>query len=190
MATGSARSVSGFDVYKAIESCRALLENFGGHTYAAGFSLRVKNIPEFKRRLEEYAAENISPEQTDSTIDIEAILDFKDITRKFFNDLKKFSPHGPDNPKPIFCTHGVYDYGTSKVVGRKQEHIKLELVDNKSSNVINGIAFGQSSQARYIKSKQSFDICYTLEDNTYKHGEVQLQIESIHPQKKIREKEQ
>ncbi|MBQ8735587.1 MAG: single-stranded-DNA-specific exonuclease RecJ [Bacteroidaceae bacterium] len=190
MATGSARSVSGFDVYKAIESCRALLENFGGHTYAAGFSLRVKNIPEFKRRLEEYAAENISPEQTDSTIDIEAILDFKDMTRKFFNDLKKFSPHGPDNPKPIFCTHGVYDYGTSKVVGRKQEHIKLELVDNKSSNVINGIAFGQSSQARYIKSKQSFDICYTLEDNTYKHGEVQLQIESIHPQKKIREKEQ
>ncbi len=190
MATGSARSVSGFDVYKAIESCRALLENFGGHTYAAGFSLRVKNIPEFKRRLEEYAAENISPEQTDSTIEIEAILDFKDITRKFFNDLKKFSPHGPDNPKPIFCTHGVYDYGTSKVVGRKQEHIKLELVDNKSSNVINGIAFGQSSQARYIKSKQSFDICYTLEDNTYKHGEVQLQIESIHPQKKIREKEQ
>ena len=190
MATGSARSVSGFDVYKAIESCRALLENFGGHTYAAGFSLRVKNIPEFKRRLEEYAAENISPEQTDSTIEIEAILDFKDITRKFFNDLKKFSPHGPDNPKPIFCTHGVYDYGTSKVVGRKQEHIKLELVDNKSSNVINGIAFGQSSQARYIKSKQSFDICYTLEDNTYQHGEVQLQIESIHPQKKIREKEQ
>ena len=190
MATGSARSVAGFDVYKAIESCRSLLENFGGHTYAAGFSLRVKNIPEFKRRLEEYAAENISPEQRDSSIDIEAILDFKDITRKFFNDLKKFNPHGPDNPKPIFCTYGVYDYGTSKVVGRKQEHIKLELVDNKSSNVINGIAFGQSQQARYIKSKQSFDICYTLEDNTYKHGEVQLQIESIHPQKKITEKKQ
>ena len=94
--------------------------------------------------------------------------------------MKKFAPHGPDNPKPIFCTHNVYDYGTSKVVGRRQEHIKLELVDNKSSNVINGIAFGQSEQAKYIKSKQSFDICYTLEDNTYKHGEVQLQIESIH----------
>ena len=190
MATGSARSVAGFDVYKAIESCRSLLENFGGHTYAAGFSLRVKNIPEFKRSLEEYAAENISPAQRDSSIDIEAILDFKDITRKFFNDLKKFNPHGHDHPKPICCTYGVYDYGTSKVVGRGQEHIKLELVDNKSSNVINGIAFGQSQQARYIKSKQSFDICYTLEDNTYKHGEVQLQIESIHPQKKITEKKQ
>ncbi|MBQ5817004.1 MAG: single-stranded-DNA-specific exonuclease RecJ [Bacteroidaceae bacterium] len=181
MATGSARSVAGFDVYKAIENSRKLLENFGGHTYAAGFSLLVKNIPEFKRQFEQYVTDNIRPEQTDSTIDIEAILDFRDITRKFFNDLKKFGPHGPDNPKPVFCTYGVYDYGTSKVVGRRQEHIKLELVDNKSSNVINGIAFGQSGQARYIKSKQSFDICYTLEDNTYKHGEVQLQIESIRP---------
>ena len=181
MATGSARSVAGFDVYKAIENSRKLLENFGGHTYAAGFSLLVKNIPEFKRRFEQYVTDNIRPEQTDSTIDIESTLDFRDITRKFFNDLKKFAPHGPDNPKPVFCTYGVYDYGTSKVVGRRQEHIKLELVDNKSSNVINGIAFGQSEQARYIKSKQSFDICYTLEDNTYKHGEVQLQIESIRP---------
>ena len=144
----------------------------------------VKNIPEFKRQFEQYVTDNILPEQTDSQIDIEAMLDFRDITRKFFNDLKKFAPHGPDNPKPIFCTYGVYDYGTSKVVGRRQEHIKLELVDNKSSNVINGIAFGQSQQARYIKSKQSFDICYTLEDNTYKHGEVQLQIESIRPKEK------
>ncbi len=180
-ATGSARSVPGFDVYKAMEHCRGLLENFGGHTYAAGFSLLVKNIPAFKEEFEKYVAENIRPEQTDSIIEIEAVLDFKDITRKFFSDMKKFAPHGPDNPKPIFCTYNVYDYGTSKVVGRRQEHIKLELVDNKSNNVINGIAFGQSEQARYIKSKQSFDICYTLEDNIYKYGEVQLQIESIRP---------
>ena len=184
VATGSARSVPGFDVYKAMEHCRGLLENFGGHTYAAGFSLLVKNIPAFKEEFEKYVAENIRPEQTNSTIEIEATLDFRDITRKFFSDLKKFAPHGPDTPKPIFCTHNVYDYGTSKVVGRRQEHIKLELVDNKSNNVINGIAFGQSQQARYIKSKQSFDICYTLEDNIYKHGEVQLQIESIRPKEK------
>ncbi|MBQ8450982.1 MAG: single-stranded-DNA-specific exonuclease RecJ [Bacteroidaceae bacterium] len=183
IATGSARSVTGFDVYKAIESCRHLLENFGGHTYAAGFSLKVENISGFARAFEEYVTGNILPEQTDPIIEIEAELDFQDITRKFFADLKKFAPHGPDNPKPIFCTHNVYDYGTSKVVGRRQEHIKLELVDNKSSNVINGIAFGQSEQAKYIKSKQSFDICYTLEDNTYKHGEVQLQIESIRTKK-------
>ncbi|MBR2637672.1 MAG: single-stranded-DNA-specific exonuclease RecJ [Bacteroidaceae bacterium] len=179
IATGSARSVTGFDVYKAIENCRHLLENFGGHTYAAGFSLKVDKIDEFAHCFEEYVTQNILPEQTDPIIEIEAELGFQDITRKFFNDLKKFAPHGPDNPKPIFCTFNVYDYGTSKVVGRRQEHIKLELVDNKSNNVINGIAFGQSKQARYIKSKQSFDICYTLEDNTYKHGEVQLQIESI-----------
>ena len=183
IATGSARSVTGFDVYKAIESCRHLLENFGGHTYAAGFSLKVENIEQFAQAFEEYVTGNILPEQTDPIIEIEAELDFQDITRKFFADLKKFAPHGPDNPKPIFCTYNVYDYGTSKVVGRRQEHIKLELVDNKSSNVINGIAFGQSEQAKYIKSKQSFDICYTLEDTTYKHGEVQLQIESIRTKK-------
>lgn len=182
IATGSARSVTGFDVYKAIEHCRAYLDNFGGHTYAAGFSLNVNNVEQFSKCFEEFVANNILPEQTDPIIEIEAELDFKDITRRFFNDLKKFRPHGPDNPKPVFCTRNVYDYGTSKVVGRRQEHIKLELVDNKSSNVINGIAFGQSMQAKYIKSKQSFDICYTLEDNTYKHGEVQLQIESIHTQ--------
>ena len=89
--------------------------------------------------------------------------------------------YGPDNLKPVFCTRQVYDYGTSKVVGHNQEHIKLELVDNLSNRVMNGIAFGQSSQARYIKSKQAFDICYTIEENSHKRGEVQLFIESIKP---------
>ena len=181
LATGSARSVSGFDVYKAIEYCRDLLENFGGHTYAAGLSMKIENVPEFTRRFEEYVAEHILPEQTRATIHIDAELDFKDITGRFFSDLKRFYPFGPDNPKPVFCTRQVYDYGTSKVVGREQEHIKLELVDNKSNNVMNGIAFGQSSQARYIKTKRAFDICYTVEENTHKHGEVQLLIEDIKP---------
>ena len=181
MATGSARSVSGFDVYKAIESCRDLLENFGGHTYAAGLSMKVENVEQFTRRFETYVEKNILPEQTSAILSIAAKLDFRDITSKFHNDLKKFNPFGPDNPKPLFCTFHVYDYGTSKVVGREQEHIKLELVDNKSNNVMNGIAFGQSSQARYIKTKRSFDICYTIEENTHKQGEVQLQIEDIRP---------
>ncbi len=181
IATGSARSVSGFDVYKAIESCRDILENFGGHTYAAGLSMKVEHVEEFKRRFEEYVEKNISEEQTLAQIDIEGILDFKDITGKFFHDLRRFNPFGPDNPKPIFCTRQVYDYGTSKVVGKGQEHIKLELVDAKSSNVMNGIAFGQSSQARYIKTKRSFDIVYSIEENTHKHGEIQLQIEDIQP---------
>ena len=181
LATGSARSVSGFDVYKAIENCRDLLENFGGHTYAAGLSMKVENVEEFTHRFETYVSEHILPEQTSAVIDIDAEIDFRDITPKFHADLKKFNPFGPDNHKPIFCTHNVYDYGTSKVVGRDQEHIKLELVDNKSNNVMNGIAFGQSSQARYIKTKRSFDICYTIEENTHKRGEVQLQIEDIKP---------
>ena len=181
LATGSARSVSGFDVYKAIEHCRDLLENFGGHTYAAGLSMKAENVKEFTRRFEEYVSNHILPEQTCAVIDIDAEIDFRDITSKFHSDLKKFNPFGPENHKPIFCTYNVYDYGTSKVVGREQEHIKLELVDNKSNNVMNGIAFGQSSQVRYIKTKRSFDICYTIEENTHKRGEVQLQIEDIKP---------
>ena len=181
MAIGSARSVSGFDVYSAIESCRDLLENFGGHTYAAGLSMKAENIKEFSSRFEAYVTEHITDEQTKPTLKIDATINFKDITNKFHNDLKRFQPYGPDNTKPVFCTQQVYDYGTSKVVGREQEHIKLELVDNKSNNVMNGIAFGQSSQARYIKTKQSFDICYTIEENSHKRGEIQLQIEDIRP---------
>ena len=155
LATGSARSVSGFDVYKAIEHCRDLLENFGGHTYAAGLSMKVENVSEFSRRFEEYVTEHILPEQTSATIDIDAQIDFRDITPKFFFDLKKFNPFGPDNHKPVFSTLNVYDYGTSKVVGRGQEHIKLELVDNKSNNVMNGIEFGQSSQDTSSRSSRS-----------------------------------
>lgn len=181
MATGSARSVAGFDIYDAIKSCRDLLENFGGHTYAAGLSLKAGNIKEFRRRFQQYVNEHIMPEQTMPILDIEEVIDFKDITKKMHADLKKFAPHGPCNPKPLFCTRNVYDYGTSKVVGRHQEHIKLELVDSQSSNVMNGIAFGQSSAARYIKSKRSFNIVYTVEENAYKRGEVQLQIEDIMP---------
>ena len=181
VATGSARSVSGFDVYKAVQSCSDLLENFGGHTYAAGLSMKVENVPEFAERFEAYVQEHIMDTQTEATLAIDAYLDFKDVTFKFYQQLKRFAPFGPQNERPVFCTRRVYDYGTSKVVGRGQEHIKLELVDNKSNNVMNGIAFGQSSQARYIKTKRAFDICYAVEENTHKRGEVQLQIEDIRP---------
>ena len=181
IATGSARSVSGFDVYRAVQSCADLLENFGGHTYAAGLSLKAEHVEEFSRRFEKYVAEHIRDEQTQPSLYIDAQLDFKDVTFRFYQQLKRFSPFGPGNERPIFCTRRVYDYGTSKVVGRGQEHIKLELVDNRSNRVMNGIAFGQSSQARYIKTKRAFDICYAIEENSHKHGEVQLQIEDIRP---------
>ena len=181
MATGSARSVSGFDVYKAVQSCADLLTNFGGHTYAAGLTLKAENVPEFARRFEAYVAEHILKEQTKATLAIDACLDFSDVTFRFYQQLKRFAPFGPGNDRPVFCTHRVFDYGTSKVVGRGQEHIKLELVDNKSNNVMNGIAFGQSSQARYIKTKRAFDICYAIEENSHKRGDIQLQIEDIRP---------
>lgn len=181
LASGSARSVADFDVYKAIESCRDLLENFGGHPYAAGLSMKEENVPEFIRRFEDYVSENILPRQTKPILNIDAELPFRHVSMKLYRDLRRFEPFGPDNPKPIFCTRKVYDYGTSKVVGRNQDHIKLEMVDNDSLRVMNGIAFGQSEQARFIKSKHPFDICYTLEENTHKHNEIQLQIESIRP---------
>ncbi len=180
-ATGSARSIAGFDIYSAIKSCRDMLVNFGGHTYAAGLTLRWDRVKEFCQRFQKYVEEHIQPELTEAILNIDAQIDFKDITKKLHNELKKFSPFGPGNMKPLFCTTDVYDYGTSKVVGREQEHIKLELVDSKSSAVVNGIAFGQSASARYIKSKRSFDIAYTIEDNIFKHNAVQLQIEDIRP---------
>jgi len=181
IASGSARSVAGFDIYDAVKSCRDLLENFGGHTYAVGLTLRQENIPEFRRRFQAYVSSHILPEQTQQTLDIDMELDFQQINKRLLNELKRLAPHGPGNAKPLFRTRNVFDYGTSKVVGRHQEHIKLELVDSKSAVVINGIAFGQSAAARYIKSKRSFDIVYTIEENTYKRGEVQLQIEDIRP---------
>ena len=181
IASGSARSVAGFDIYDAVKSCRDLLENFGGHTYAVGLTLRQENIPEFRRRFQEYVNNHILPEQTQQTMDIDMELNFQDISKRLLNELKRLAPHGPGNAKPLFLTRRVYDYGTSKVVGRLQEHIKLELVDSKSAVVMNGIAFGQSAAARYIKSKGSFDIVYTIEENTYKRGEIQLQIEDIRP---------
>ena len=179
--TGSARSVTGFDIYKAVENCRDLLENFGGHTYAAGLSLKEENLEAFKERFQQIAAEEIIPEQMVPQIDIDAFLDLKEISPKFMSDLKKMSPFGPENQKPIFCTRGVQDYGTSKLVGRDQEHIKLEIIDSKSaSSPIHGIAFGMSQYNAHIKQMKPFDICYTIEENTYNgNTTLQLQIKDI-----------
>ena len=181
LATGSARSVAGFDVYEAIKSCRDLLLNFGGHTYAVGLTLKWDDITTFRKRFQQYVESHLQEEQREPMLNIDAQLDFKDITKRLMNDLKKFAPFGPGNEKPHFCTNNVYDYGASRVVGRNQEHIKLELVDSKSNHVMNGIAFGQSEAARYIKSKRAFDIAYTIEENTFKHGNIQLQIDDIRP---------
>lgn len=182
LVTGSARSVPGFDIYKALDACRDILENFGGHTYAAGLSLKESNLPVFKERFEEYVATNILPSQLIPQIDIDAELMFSEITPKFYRVLKQFNPFGPDNNKPIFLTKRVYDYGTSRLVGRDQEHLKLELVDSRSENIMNGIAFGMHVHNDYIKGLNPFDICYTIEENNYNGSTyIQLMIKDIHP---------
>lgn len=179
-ATGSARSISGFDVYAAIKDCRDLLINFGGHTYACGLTIKWNNVQEFTQRFKKYVDKHLNITKTEPTLKIDSVIDFQDINKRLLHNLKCFSPFGPGNEKPVFATKNVYDFGTSKVVGREQEHIKLELVDSKSPTVINGIAFGQSAAARFIKSRRSFDIAYTIEENLYKRGNIQLLIEDIH----------
>lgn len=179
-ASGSARSVSGFDLYKAVESCKDLLENFGGHMYAAGLTMKTENVDEFTRRFEEYVAQNIQEDQTYPQLEIDAVLEFKDITPKFFRVLKQFGPFGPGNMNPVFESKNVYDYGSSRLVGKDQEHLKLELIDNSSENVMNGIAFRMHEFNDHLKALNPLNICYTLEENTFNNiTTIQLMIKDI-----------
>ncbi len=182
LATGSSRSVQGFDIYKAIDATRDILENFGGHTYAVGLSLKEDKIDQFTRRFEEYVAANIQPSQLKPTLDIDAVITFAQITGEFVATLRRFNPFGPGNQKPVFCSKGVMDFGTSKLVGRNLEHIKLELVDDTSGKVFNGIAFNMAEHFEYIHARRPFDICYTIEDNKHQGagGCIQLLIKEIH----------
>jgi len=180
LATGSSRSVQGFDVYSAVESTRDLLDNFGGHTYAVGLSLKEENIPEFTRRFEEYVRTNIRTDQLTPQHDIDAYLTFSEITPEFLTLLRKFNPYGPGNSKPVFCTLRVKDFGTSKLVGKQGEHIKLEVVDDTSGKVYNGIAFNSAAYFPHIHAGKPFDICYTIEENKRKTSHsVQLLVKGI-----------
>ncbi len=182
LATGSARSVQGFDIYSAVDSCRDLLETFGGHTYAVGLSMKEENIDEFTRRFEKYVSDHITDKQLTPLVDINAFISFADISNDFVALLRKFNPFGPGNPKPVFCTRSVMDFGTSKLVGKQLEHIKLELVDNTSGKVLNGIAFNMAQYFPHITSGKPFDICYTIEDNHHSStpNAIQLLIKDIH----------
>jgi single-stranded-DNA-specific exonuclease len=175
MITGSARSVMGFDVYKAIEACKDILENFGGHTYAAGLSLKEENLDEFKRRFEALSLEMIAPEMMRPQINIDAQLTFREINNKFIEELGSFAPFGPENLNPIFVTCDVQDYGTSKIVGKDNVHLKLEMVDETVITPVNGIAFRQSDSYERVKNGEPFDICYTLEENVH-NGKSNIQL--------------
>lgn len=182
LATGSSRSVQGFDVYRAVDSARDLLENFGGHTYAVGLSMKEENIPEFTRRFEEYVAANILPSQLMPQLDIDAIINFAQITPEFVSMLRLFNPFGPGNQKPVFCTRNVKDFGTGKLVGKNLEHIKIELVDDTSGKVFNGIAFNMAKYFDHIHAGKPFDICYTIEENKHRNAgsTLQLMVKQIH----------
>ena len=181
LATGSSRSVQGFDIYKAVDATRDLLENFGGHTYAVGLSMKEENIPEFTRRFEEYVANNITEKQLTPQLDIDTYISFADITPRLLQLLKRFNPFGPGNQKPVFCTRNVSDFGTSKLVGKHLEHIKLELIDETSGKVFNGIAFNLAEHFEHIHAGKPFDICYTIEENKHRNASdsIQLQVKGI-----------
>lgn len=181
LATGSSRSMQGFDIYSAVNASRDLLENFGGHTYAVGLSLKEENIPEFSRRFEQYVSDHIQPNQLYPQIEIDAEIEFADITPEFISWLKKFNPFGPGNQKPVFCSRHVFDFGTSKLVGKNLEHIKLELEDNSTSRVINAIAFNMAPYFEHIHAHKPIDICYTIEQTKHpgKEDSVQLMIKDI-----------
>ena len=180
MITGSARSVMGFDVYKAIEACKDIIENFGGHTYAAGLSLREENLDEFRRRFEALSLAMIAPEMMRPQINIDAQLTFREINNKFIEELDSFAPFGPENLNPIFVTCDVQDYGTSKIVGKDNVHLKLEMVDKTVISPVNGIAFRQSDSYERVKDGEPFDICYTLEENVHNgKSNIQLYVKDI-----------
>lgn len=184
MVTGSARSICNFDIYKAIESCRDLLENFGGHTYAAGLSLKEENLEAFTQRFLEVAGESIIPEQMEPQIEIDATIRLNEITPEFMKELKRMSPFGPDNHNPVFCSRGVRDAGTSKLVGKEKEHIKLEIIDDSCDTPVHGIAFGMKSLfEKYVQKgdpEKRFDICYTIEENPH-NGNASLLVKDIKP---------
>lgn len=181
--SGSARSVGGFDLYTAIDSCRDLLTNFGGHQFAAGLSLHLKDLPEFKRRFEEFVAAHILPEQMQPTITIEQQIQFADIDAKFFNILKHLEPFGPGNPRPIFCTRNVINNRYTKRVGKAGEHLKLDVTDRTAA--ITGIAFGQGDTALWLQNGNAIDLCYELDENTFNGStSIQMMVLDIKPLQK------
>ncbi|MEO6443332.1 MAG: single-stranded-DNA-specific exonuclease RecJ [Chitinophagales bacterium] len=175
-ATGSARSVAGFDIYEAILSCCDLLEQFGGHMFAAGLTMRLENVAAFTQRFEEVVAATIEERYLTPEIEINALLEMEEITPKFFSVLKQFAPFGPQNMKPLFMTSGVLDTSWSRLVGT--EHLKFSL--KKGSSSLSGIGFGMGSFLPRVKSTQPFDICYNLDENEWNgRKRIEMNVKDI-----------
>ena len=181
--TGSARSVPGFDLYQAVESCSDLLENFGGHMYAAGLTMRPENVEAFKERFNAYVEKNIDPQILVPQVDIDSELLFSDITPAFHRQLNSFQPFGPGNTAPVFATYGASSHGEAKLVGAEMEHLRMDLVQKQKPNTsIQTIAFQQPTHYEWVRSGRPIDVCYQIVENHYR-GTVttQLRIKDIKP---------
>ena len=180
-ATGSARSVQGYDLYQAIEACSDLLESFGGHMYAAGLTLKKENIEPFTERFEQYVNSTITEDQLSPSIFIDAELSFTEINEEFYQVLSQFQPYGPENMSPIFVSYNVFETGSGRMVGSSGEHLKLDLFqDSGSFRSIPAIAFGQANHFEYIKQGKPFDVCYSVEMNEFRgNRNLQLNIRDI-----------
>jgi len=174
-ATGSARSVSGFDLYAAIDACSDLLVNFGGHKHAAGLTIKLENVDEFRAKFELEVARTITPDQLVRKLKIDAEIKLSDITTKFYSIIKQFAPFGPGNMSPVYITEGVKDSGYTKAVGQESTHLKLDAIDENNKRM-QGIGFNLAEKyLSSIKQKKSFDICYSVEENEYM-GRKSLQM--------------
>ena len=181
LATGSARSVEGFDLYYAISQCSEFLENYGGHKYAAGLTLRLENIEPFKAKFQKIVSETITEEMLTPQINIDAQIKLNDITPDLYAMIQKFAPFGPNNSIPVFMTENVTNFIGSKQVGRNNEHLKLVVVDDtRVCNDRSGIAFGMGEAFSRISKGEYFDICYTLQENEFMgKSDIQMMIRDL-----------
>jgi single-stranded-DNA-specific exonuclease len=179
--TGSARSVSGFDLYASIESCADLLENFGGHVYAAGLTMKEEHLEEFCKRMNKFVSGNITREELTPVVEIDARLDFSQITPKFTRILKQFQPFGPGNSNPVFLTEDVYDAGNGRKVGAGGVHLKLDLMqESQPYRQIAAIGFNMADYYDYIKAGNPIDICYSIVENFYRGSStIQLRLKDV-----------
>lgn len=180
LATGSARSVPGFDLYQAVEACSDLLENFGGHMYAAGLTMKADRVEEFKTRFEEYVSKNITPDLLTPQVDIDAKIKLSEINDKFYRILKQFQPFGPGNMAPVFSTENVYDNGEARLVGNEKEHLKLSIIEKNNPTVYPGIAFQLAENYKGIHERKPFNICFSLYENIFRGiTTIQIRVKDI-----------
>ena len=172
--SGSVRSVRGFDVYKALESCAEFMIQFGGHKYAAGLTLKPEQLEGFKKGFEAYVRSTILKEQQTPSLIYDAVLKLNELSPKLLRILNQMGPFGPKNMRPVFVTHHCKDTGGSRLVGKDQTHLKLEIRDS-SGIQIQGIGFGMGANLITIKNQLPFSVLYTLEENEY-NGIVSLQL--------------